>query len=179
MVWKGKKIIFIVALSVACSMLFGQMENDSLSRPLNNFSLNVLGEASIMSLNFERLFPLGKSVLLSAKIGLGANVDFCGLIQCEENYKSKLAITLPHHITANFGRGKAFFEIGYGGTYFLWNYNPVYLPSAIIGFRMQPLKQGKFVFRIFSQVPLVNSDSGLHYGDILFIPLGFSFGSSF
>lgn len=116
--------------------LTAQKPVDSLSKPLNNFSVNLLGEASVASLNLERLFPLGKIIILAGKVGLGAEVDYCGLIHCEENYSAKLAVTIPHHFTINIGKNKSFFEIGYAGTYLLWDYEPKYNPTALIGFRL-------------------------------------------
>ncbi len=176
---KVKVLTLSLILSGTSLLLTGQEKSDTISRPLNNFSLNLLGEASIISLNYERLFPLGKLFLLSAKLGVGTNADWCGIIHCEENYKAKHAITFPHHITLNFGKKKAFFEIGYGGTYLSWKYSPVYIPSAIFAFRLQPVESNKFSFRVFIQNPLIKSGNGLKFDKVLFIPVGFSFGVGF
>ena len=45
-------------------------------RPLNNISLNILGDASILSINFEKLYLVRKSFILTTKFGLGYNQEF-------------------------------------------------------------------------------------------------------
>ena len=42
-------------------------------RPLNNATLNLFGDASIVSINYERLFLNSSNFFLSAKVGLGYN----------------------------------------------------------------------------------------------------------
>lgn len=172
-------IIFIIILSTIYSSLFAQTKSELFSRPLNTISIDLLGEGTLYSLNYERLFPIKRNMFLSGKIGVGRTVDFCGLIHCEENYKAKVSISIPHHITVNFGKKKVFLEAGYGGTIFTWNYKPKYMAFGIIGMRIHPFERNKFSFRLFATPPLTKSDDGMHYGDILFIPLGLSLGVSF
>jgi len=176
---KIKTIIFITILFAIYSSLFAQTKSELFSRPINTISIGLLGEGTLFSLNYERLFPIKKHLFLSGKIGVGRTVDFCGLIHCEENYKAKASISIPHHITVNFGKKKVFLEAGYGGTMLTWNYKPKYIAFGIIGMRIHPFERNKFSFRVFATPPLTKSDDGFHYGDVLFIPLGLSFGVSF
>ena len=85
-------------------------------RPLNNISLNLLGDASRISFNYEKQYLVGKSNILSTKVGLGYNQEFCisfGAGSCSpvEDY-----LTIPHHFTANIGKRRIFFEFRLGCT---------------------------------------------------------------
>jgi hypothetical protein len=53
----------------------GEVQN-VLDRPLNNISLNLLGDASILSINFEKQYLVRKSFILTTKFGLGYNQEF-------------------------------------------------------------------------------------------------------
>lgn len=85
------------------------------SRPLNSVYLNFFGDASFISLNYERQFLVSKTFIISSKVGLGYNEEFQFLCfpLCLSNEKY---LTVPHHITANLGKERHFFEFGFGGT---------------------------------------------------------------
>jgi len=79
------------------------------NRPVNSIRGNVLGDGSLLSVNYERLFPFNERFFLTAKLGLGFTVEdksIPGTISLDSY------ITIPHHITANLGKGKHFFELG-------------------------------------------------------------------
>ena len=80
-------------------------------RPLNNISLNLLGDASRISLNYEKQYLFGKSNVLSTKVGLGYNQEFCisfGTGSCSpvEDY-----LTIPHHFTVILAKEEVFLNL--------------------------------------------------------------------
>lgn len=169
------KIVLLTILLFAGRLLFAQNEDDIIdSRPLNNISLNFLGDASIISFNYERQFLVNSSFILSNKLGFGYNeeFEFCIFGPCSAAEKY---LTIPHHLTGNIGKGKHFFEFGLGGTIITGNTTQHYLLYPIVGYRILPLKSNKLNFRIFGQLPF----SGIVTDDILFLPFGLNFGVSF
>lgn len=160
----------------AWALLPAQDQRDSLAqRPLNSINLNLLGDASLIALNYERAFVLSPDLILTSKIGLGYNEEFqiCIFGPCVDP-PSKYR-TIPHHLTANFGKGTNLFEIGLGGTKIYGDTRQPYLFYPIVGFRVLPLKSGKANFRLFVQLPF----SGLETDGYIFIPIGLNFGTSF
>jgi hypothetical protein len=168
------KIILTLIIIVICSAcLLGQNYSGLFSsRPRNNIYLNLLGDASIISINYERLFVSTPSTFLSGKLGIGYNEEFqlCIFGPCSSPPDKYL--TIPHHFTCNYGLRESihFLEFGFGGT--LINGNEYYL-DLIIGYRIQPKNSNKLNFRIFVSIRL--RDGG---GDILYIPGGLSIGVS-
>ena len=173
-----KKLILIFILLSIGIVLFAHDPIETIdaidSRPLNSVYINLFGDASIISFNYERLFLLSPTFILSSKLGLGFNEEFkiCLFGPCppEEKY-----LTIPHHLTGNVGKGRHFFEFGLGGTIISGNTTQPYLFYPIIGYRILPLKSNKINFRVFGQIPF----SGLETDDIVFIPFGLSLGISF
>ena len=154
-------------------------------RPLNNISLNLLGDASIISINYEKQYLVGKSYILSTKVGLGYNQEFCisfGTGSCSpvEDY-----LTIPHHFTANIGKRRSFFEFGLGGTILSGETSEPYILYGIIGYRFLPFHSNKFNFRIYLQPPIPIRelkkpvDNDFPHPDIRYIPFGVSVGFSF
>ncbi len=93
-------------------------------RPMQNINLNYLGDASVLSLNYERIFPIKKY------------------------------LTLPHHVTGIFGKKKHFLEFGLGGTAMLGKENQYYVFYPILGYRIQPIRPKKVNFRVYGSWPL-------------------------
>lgn len=156
-------------------LLFAQNQEDNIiTRPLNNISLNLLGDASLISINYERQILVSPTFIISNKLGFGYNEEFnlCIFGGCgpPERY-----LTIPHHITGNIGKGRHFFEFGLGGTIVNGNTTQPYLVYPIVGYRHLPLEPKKISFRIFAQIPF----SGRITDDILFIPAGLNLGISF
>jgi hypothetical protein len=155
--------------------LFAQKLKEPMdSRPLNSLYLNLFGDASLVSINYDRLFIISSAFRLSSKIGMGFNEEFqiCFFGPCSppEQY-----FTLPHHITGNFGKGRILFELGLGGTKIIGTRTQTYILYPIIGYRIMPLTPGKLNFRMYGQLPF----SGIVREDIVFIPVGLSIGFSF
>ncbi len=132
-----------------------------------------MGDASLISLNYERQFVISPTFILTGKLGLGYNEEFmiCIFGSCiQDTY-----LTIPHHITCNFGTERSFFEIGLGGTIVSGYKTQFYLLYPMIGYRFLPLKSEKISFRIYVQFPFSDLDTT----HILFIPVGLNFGISF
>jgi hypothetical protein len=171
-----KKIILIAILLNTGILSFAQNQIETgKTRPLNIISLNFLGDASLISFNYERLFLVNPSLILSSKLGIGINEEFqfCFFGPCTSSPDKFL--TIPHHITGNVGKGKHLFEFGFGGTIIKGDTTQPYLVYPIVGYRILPLKSNKINFRIFGQIPF----PGIETDKILFIPFGLNFGVSF
>jgi hypothetical protein len=168
-----KKLIMVLFVVAFSGLSFAQTpENEKPTRPLNSINLNFLGDASIISLHYDRLHPINPSMMLSTKIGMGYNEDFllCIFGPCAP---PKSYVTLPHHVTANFGKKKHFLEVGMGGTLIGGDTDRPYMLYPILGYRFLPLNPGNLNFRIFGQYPLQEE------GDYLFAGVGISVGYCF
>ena len=61
-----KKIILTIIFIISVTLLFAQNKGDTTNtRPENNFSLNLAGEGSFISINFERLFFINSDRFLA------------------------------------------------------------------------------------------------------------------
>ncbi|MEI6089036.1 MAG: hypothetical protein WCR42_01150 [bacterium] len=170
-----KILILAIIFAISSTQLFAQKNLDSTTiRPLNSFSINMFGSASISYLGFEGLFMNRPDFFFSGKVGFGLNQEFkiCVWGTCD---KPDVYFTIPHHVTANFGKGKHFIEMGVGGTIIEGNITQHYQVYPILGYRFQPLKPKKLNFRIFGCYPLIP----MHEKNILFIPIGISVGYCF
>jgi hypothetical protein len=167
-----RKMILVVVLALSGTCLSAQNKIDTTdTRPRNNIYVNLLGDASIMSINYERLFLINPCFFLAGKFGLGYNEKFQLSFFGKSTTSPEPYITIPFHITSNFGKGRHFFEFGLGGT--IINKNDCLYP--ILGYRFQPIKSGDISFRIFGSIPF----SGNEPNNIFFIPFGLSVGVSF
>jgi hypothetical protein len=170
-----KSILLILSLIFNASILFAQNDANALdSVPSNNIYINLLGDASWISVNYERRFFVRPTYFLTSKIGYGYNEEFQICIWdniCSSNHQY---ITVPHHISVNVGNGRSFLEVGIGGTIIIGHTDQPYLLYPIFGYRLHPLKKNKINFRFFGEVPF----SGLITEDIIFFPFGLSLGVS-
>ncbi len=171
---KLRTTYLFLLFSLVSNLLHSQETNlDTIApRPLNSFNIN-LGDASGISLNYERLFKIGQNFLLAGRIGLGYNEEFktgCTSNSCQSKY-----LTVPASITMNFGEKRNFFEVGMGGTKLYGDLEKDYWLYPLLGYRFQPLIGGKFNFRIYFCVPL----GGYLVKDIFFNPSGLSTGVLF
>ena len=171
-----KRIFLITTLLVVSTLLFAQNNDELLdARPVNSININLLGDASIVSINYERQYSIVPGLILTGKMGVGIQEEFqlCFSEPCvtsPDNY-----VTIPQHITLNRGNKRHFFELGFGGTLIGGHQTLAYIIYPIVGYRFLPLQSDRFNFRIFGQIPLV--ELGTNY--ILFIPFGLSLGISF
>jgi hypothetical protein len=154
--------------------LFAQNDRDStLIRPLSSFNIN-LGAASIASVSYDRMVPIGSNFMLTGKLGLGYNKEsqLCLFGPCSspaENYT-----TITHHVTGILGKKRSFFEIGLGGTIIIGNTDQHYYLYPIVGYRLSPLIPTNLTFRVYGLYPF----SGFDIVDILVLPIGLSLGIS-
>jgi len=171
-----KHVFLILIIISSKSVLFAQKADErSDKRPDNNVYVNLLGDASWISINYERRFFVRTPYFLTGKLGYGYNEEFQLCLWdnfCTPDHKY---ITVPHHITVNVGNGRHFLEVGIGGTYIMGHTDQDYLLYPILGYRLHPLRKNKINFRLYGQVPF----TGLVTEDIIFIPFGMSLGLSF
>jgi hypothetical protein len=156
--------------------LYGQKTKEGEeNQPSNNIYINLLGDASIISINYERRFYVTPTYFLIGKIGYGYNEEFdlCVLGTCASFEKYP---TIPHHISVNIGKRRHYLEVGIGGTYIGGKADEKYIIYPIAGYRLHPLRKNKINFRIYGEYPL---SGDLLREEILFIPIGFSMGLSF
>ncbi|MCX6232465.1 MAG: hypothetical protein NTZ33_13090 [Bacteroidetes bacterium] len=168
-----KKIILTTIIAFSVTLLVAQYKgnfNYAYSRPLNNINLGILGDASLFSVNYERLFlNRSNSFFCTAGMGLGANPEISVF------GPAYLFFAIPHHITANIGYKKHFFEVGIGGVYIYKKPNWDYINYMIAGLRIQPLESNDFYFRIYGCTTI----NDIKTGRLTIIPIGLSFGISF
>lgn len=165
------KIAFSTFL-IICIMWFADAQVITSS---NNYFLSFLGDASAVSLKYERSYSF-KSGFVATGVGVGIGTSgLFGTLSNESISEKSSFATIPHHVTYNLGRGKHFLEAGFGGSVLLGSPNEDYLVYPTLGYRFQNFGNFKSNFRVFVQAPL----GGNPGNDVLFIPLGFSLGSSF
>jgi hypothetical protein len=144
-------------------------------RPMNNLNLCLLGDGSLISMNYELLTRIHKNAFISTALGVGyqESLEFCFFGPCE-NLVPKEYLSITHRVTGNFGFKRSFLEIGVGGTYFVGDINKHYVSYTVLGYRFQPLRPGRPVFKFFLNFPMTSN-----VGNILFSPIGTSLGISF
>lgn len=167
-----KKLILTLLVLLCGSLLWAQTGNESGDkRPVNNLNLTFLGNASLISLNYEYLHFAKPNFFMAYNLGLGydesLNLCFWGTCSSPSSY-----LTLPHYVTGNIGKGRNFFEFGLGGTVILGDAQQNYYFYPIVGYRLLPLRTNKLYFRVFGQIPV----TGLENMDAIFFPFGLSLG---
>ncbi len=165
-----KKNVFVLVVIAWMLVFFGyaqEGDQEPENSPLQSVAFNILGEASGLSLNYERFFVLNDKMLLSAKIGMGVVHEFelCIFGNCSP---LRTFLTVPHHVTLNLGKRRHFFEIGMGGT-LLGSY---YILYPVAGWKIIPEHPGGFYFRLFTELPIHWSDGAR----VIFWPIGISLG---
>ncbi len=135
-----------------------------------NFGL--LGDVSLISLALERVFVLDRTFIITGKLGIGLNVDFQLAIFAKEQPPSQTYVTYPHHITACYGNGSVFVELGLGGTIIRGSIDKAYCMYTIIGLRCLSLKSKSLNFRFFFMFPVAAWGTGAP----VVCPIGISFG---
>ena len=88
-------------------------------------------------------------------------------------------MTIPHHVTANLGTSKSFFEFGIGGTMLVGETKVPYIFYPILGYRFLPLYSNKLNFRIYFQPPVQFADGPTGHPEIPLVIGGMSVGFSF
>lgn len=168
-----KYILFILISLIYSGIAFGQSTEQKPDTKINNLKKNQIyvevgGNSAIISLNYERVLPLGQKTGLGFRIGAGT----AGSVESDT---TKIAITGLAEINFLYGKSKNYFEAGLGYTF---GFNePLNWCSIRIGYRYQA-KKG-FLFRI-APMYIYNFEE-LNGNDDVFkgIWLGASFGYSF
>jgi hypothetical protein len=165
-----KKEIIILILVLITPLL--NAGSNPFLRPRNNINLSLFGDASIVSINYERLFANNSKFFLAGKIGAGYS-ESMGLPN-----KNTSLLSIPAHFTGNYGGRQHFFEFGFGATalfygqFTYWDY----CLYPMIGYRYQPLKKDRFSFRIFAGYPVTGK---IDIDNYWFFPVGVSIGFCF
>ena len=164
------KLILLAALTVFSTYLIAQDQrlNDVL-KPKNSLNINLLGDASFASINFEHFFIAKERFVLTGKAGIGYNKKTSSCVS-EPCIPAQTYLTIPHHITANFGKEGKFLEFGLGGT--VINTSQRYILFPLIGYRFLPLKSSRVNYRIYFYIPLYNVE------DVPVSPVGLNIGAT-
>lgn len=106
-----KRTIGLIIFLLIVAGSYGQ-ELDSIQTNRPNFviSANLYGSASLLSLNLEGLIFIKPKFALTANLGMGYNVEF----NLSDDTESVNYTIIPHHLTALYGKNKAFLEYGIG-----------------------------------------------------------------
>lgn len=134
----------------------------------NNFYTSL--SLGALSFNFERIVPLNSNFFIAGKTGLSIGNPFC-------IYGCSSSPILPLQITGNIGNRKMAFEAGISSYHFLSSEKSESFFFTTFGLRTHPLKNKRFLFRIFTSF---NSFYGLE-ANLFSIALlsGISIGTSF
>jgi hypothetical protein len=168
-----KKIILIMVLTLQLAGLRAQETAVPPEyRPDFIISANIAGDASLLTLGFEKLFFVKPKLTLAGKLAFGYNQDF----QLFSSAPPTNYFILPHSFTLNLGEGKrSFGELGIGGAWITSNSENYYLFYPILGYRYHPFKNPGFSFRAWIYYPFGQSNT-LDDSDLLIAPFGLSFG---
>lgn len=167
-----KPICLILALVSVAATYAQEADSVQVKRPDFNISVNFGGDASFMSLGFEKLFFLKSGPVLAGKIGFGFNQEF-NLFDSSDPINFFI---LPHSFTVNLGNEKrSLGEIGIGGSWVTDNTVHYYFIYPIIGYRYHPFKNPGFSFKIWAFYPFGQIDK-FEETDVMIVPLGLSFG---
>lgn len=173
MKFRSRICFFTLALLLLLGRATAQTAGSTVADfPRHALFVNFFGDASLLSVNYERLYTLHPNLLLSAKFGLGFNRDLqlCMIGPCET---PETFTTVPHHLTLNLGTEKHFLEMGIGASLVTQVAVEAYVVYPILGYRYLPTSSGKRNFRIYGFIPR----SGVFAWDYK-LGLGFSLGIS-
>ena len=171
-----RTLILTTIIIISGNFLCAQNNQDhNKTRPSNNININLIGDASIISINYEKHLFITQNILLTTKLGLGYNIatNFCNDYDC---FSQVNFITIPHHLTVNFGKESHFLEFGLGGTKLINSKaSHPYLIYPIFGYRYLPLVSNDLNFSFYFQYVFHN----LEENDFYMFPFGLSIGYSF
>lgn len=174
---QAKKIfLLLISFSILGITYSQSIIDSSLIRHQNEVYVSFIGEASIISINYENKFINYKNAFVGAKIGIGYNESFEICINGPCNSKHKQFVTVPHEITLNLGSQKNYFEFGLGSTLVINDSTNDYLPFFIVGYRYQPRVKNKLMFKVFANIRLTSENTNERYW---VIPIGISLGYGF
>ncbi len=155
-------------------------QDTNFTRPKNSISLNLIGNGSLVGLNFDRSFFLKENIFISTMIGFGFNEISEGFLNKNGGIS---CVTVPHQLTINMGIKRHFVEAGIGGTSVTGSNKIPYLVYPTVGYRLQPKQKNGFNMRIYGSLLLLETKSNYSIlpdaGYIFFSPFGISIGTSF
>jgi hypothetical protein len=99
----NKSFLIVLMLTTASSALAQEKAEIDEENPMNSINLDLAGEFSIFSIDYERLFFISPDFFLSGEFGFGYNQKFRICLWGPCTSKPDNYITIPHHITANIG----------------------------------------------------------------------------
>ena len=143
-----KLLLLLTALFCFCFTGFSQ--DDKAIKPkyaANSIYLGLGNNASVISLNYDRLFLRSRFFFLSAATGVGFNKSNTFRLFSEEKEQISF-LTIPYHATANIGYNLLFLELGVDGGLFIGPIPKKHFTSPLIGLRFQPLKKRWVTFRV-------------------------------
>ena len=149
------KLLFLTLITVFITSVCSYSQNISDAADgmkLNNVYSTILGNASVISFNYERVLPVKPKLRIAVKSGIGYNwIYSIGLFGSEGSWES--LITLPHHLSVIFGT-KHILETGIAGTMVYGKTTSDYVFYPIVGYRLhgESKKIGLFCFRLFGSV---------------------------
>jgi hypothetical protein len=169
---------FLVFSSLTLSAQENFLVPTPANRPLNGFVVNLLGNGSNVSLNYERLFRINDYVFLSGSLGAGFGRQLSNRDPVQDTIRivRQGYFTIPVLITINGGKGRHFAEAGIGSTAAIGDVYPHLLYFLTAGYRLQPLRSGNLSFRIYGNLLLNNNDD---FRNLYFVPFGVSLGVAF
>jgi hypothetical protein len=171
----GKKVIqVLIILTFGLIATAKAGDGSPFPWPSNNIHLNLLGDAAIFSIDYERMHFFDRKYMIAAKVGFGYSQSL-GLPS-----KSAALLAIPMHFTGNISVYKKRQYIEFGIGYTLMYYEDFkywdYALYPIVGYRFQPYQKVKITFRIFISYPLTDK---LDMHNYWFSPVGLSLGYCF
>lgn len=167
-----KTILFVFIFLIPVSIYAQDEEVDPGKRPEFIISANIGGDASLLTIGFEKLFFIKPGLTLAGKVAFGYNQEF----QLFTSADPVNFFILPHSFTFNLGEGKrSFGEIGLGGSWISGNSSNLYIIYPMLGYRYHPFKNPGFSFKAWVFYPFGQMSKIDDY-DIWISPFGVSFG---
>jgi|WetSurMetagenome_2_1015567.scaffolds.fasta_scaffold90959_2 hypothetical protein len=141
--------------------------------PMNSINVDLLGNATLIGISYERIIKTSKNSFLAGKLGVGYGKEL--LLDYYDTLVTKFPVylSLPHQVTFNIGKKRHFIEAGIGGTITIGDVSPHYVPYITVGYRLQPLYAGNIKFRIYGNFLPFNTKN---FRNIYFVPFGLSLG---
>ena len=107
-----------------------------LKRPNNNLNINVIGNASTVAVQYERLYFINPKFSMTFGLGIGFYEEIVGFLS---NRNPNYYLTIPINLTCNIvWKAKHFLNVGFGST--IINGDKVDQPYyfyPILGYRVQ------------------------------------------
>lgn len=133
----------------------------------SQITIDLLGQGTALSLNYDRILHESHKGFLSGRIGVGRPTIGLSLGFLGARSESR-GIGFPHSLSWNFGKKHAL-EVGLGGVFRIVSNKINYTAYPIIGYRFQPQIGDKVTMSFRFYVHLVDPD-------LIGIPLGIGLG---